>query len=245
MTDSSSKSEPRLQARIAGLLYLFVIVASSYAYYTISMVVVRGDAGATAANILANEFVFRAGFTANLLACIAYVGVTALLYGLLAPVSRPLSFTAAFFGLAGCAVSGAAMLNQLAPLQLLGGLDEFGAIDEPQRQALARLFLRLGGLGNSVSLVFFGVYCLLVGALVAGSRFLPRLIGLLMMLAGIAHLANSLATFLFPSIASNLSPYILAPVLLGEGSLCLWLVLFGVNLKKWREQAGVASSSSA
>lgn len=242
MTDSASKPDPRLQARIAGLLYLIVIVASSYAYYTISTLVVRGDASATAANIMAHDFVFRAGFAANLLACAAYVGVTALLYALLEPVNRSLSFAAAFFGLAGCAISGAAMLNQLAPLQLLGGLEELRAIDEPHRQVLARLFLRMGGLGNSISLVFFGFYCLLVGALVAGSRFLPRVIGILMMLAGIAHLSSSLSTFLFPPLASNLSPYILAPVLVGEGSLCLWLVLVGVNAERWREQARSASS---
>lgn len=245
MTDNSSKSEPQLQARIAGLLYLFVMVASSYAYYTISTVVVRGDAGATAANIIANEFVFRAGFTANLVACIAYVGVTALLYGLLAPVNRSLSLLAAFVGLAGCAVSGAAMLNQLAPLQFLGGLDELGAFDEPHRQALARFFLRMGGLGNTVSLAFFGFYCLLIGSLIAASTFIPRLVGVLMMLAGIAHLTNSITTFLFPQFASNLLPLIMAPVLLGEGAFCLWLMVFGVNVKKWREQAGAASSSSA
>jgi len=82
-------------------------------------------------------------------------------------------------------------------------------------------------------LVFFGVYCLLIGYLILRSTFLPRILGALMMFAGLGWL-----TFLSPPLASQLSPYNLLPGLLGEGSLTLWLLMVGLKVPRWREQAG-------
>lgn len=84
-------------------------------------------------------------------------------------------------------------------------------------------------------LVFFGFYCLLIGYLIFRSTFLPRVLGALMAFAGLGWL-----TFLSPPLANHLSPYILAPGLLGEGSLMLWLLVIGVNAQRWKEQAGAA-----
>jgi hypothetical protein len=84
------------------------------------------------------------------------------------------------------------------------------------------------------SLVFFGVYCLLIGYLIFRSTFLPRILGVLMAFAGLGWL-----TFLSPPLANHLSPYIFAPGILGEGSLMLWLLLIGVNEQQWKEQASV------
>ena len=84
-------------------------------------------------------------------------------------------------------------------------------------------------------LVFFGLHCLLVGYLIFGSTFLPRILGVLMMLAGVGWL-----TFLSPALAGSLSPYNLAPGMIGEGLLILWLLVMGVNVQRWKEQAGAA-----
>jgi hypothetical protein len=87
-------------------------------------------------------------------------------------------------------------------------------------------------------LVFFGFYCLLIGYLIFRSTFLPRILGALMAFAGLGWL-----TFLSPSLANHLSPYIFAPGMLGEGALTLWLLVKGVNAQRWQEQASVQETS--
>jgi len=84
-------------------------------------------------------------------------------------------------------------------------------------------------------LVFFGLQCLLVGYLILKSTFLPRMLGALMVLAGLGWL-----TFLWPALANSLAPYNLVPGMLGEGALIVWFLVKGVNVQRWNEQAGVA-----
>jgi hypothetical protein len=93
-----------------------------------------------------------------------------------------------------------------------------------QLQALALVFLKLSGRTNDIGLVFFGFYCLLIGYLIFRSTFLPRALGVLMAFGGLGWL-----TFLVPPVSSALSPYSLAPGILGEGALTLWLLAFGVK----------------
>ena len=220
---------------------MIVVVTSVFALYIGSTMVVRGDAAATAANILASESLFRLGFVANLIAAAAYVGVVAMLYELFKPVSSTLSFVAAFFGLVGCAVSAMSMADYLAPLLLLGNASYLTAFEAEQVQALARI-LRLEGLGGSISLVFFGFYCVLIGCLVLGSKFLPRILGMVMIIAGLGWLTFNLAGFLAPSLGDTLSTYLLPVSGLGETLFTLWLLVMGVNEVKWREQASAASA---
>jgi hypothetical protein len=105
-----------------------------------------------------------------------------------------------------------------------------------QLQALAFLSCKLGGSAYNIGLVFFGFYCLLIGYLIFGSAFLPRILGALMGFAGLSWL-----TFPAPPLAKYLSPYISTPGVLGEGSLTLWLLVMGVNVQRWKEQASVAA----
>jgi Domain of unknown function (DUF4386) len=226
---------PRLTGRIAGLLYLIVVAASVYALTATSSLIVGDDAAATAANIQASEQVFRLAFVANLVAGVAYVGVVAMLYELFKPVNATLSLVAAFLGLGGCAISGATMLNQLAALAFLGDVSYLAAFNPEQLEALARVSLRLGGLGNSISLVFFGFYCLSLGFLVFGARFMPRVLGAFLVVAGIGWLVGNLSSFLAPSLGWD--SYLLPVSGLGEFAFTLWLLLMGVNEAKWREQA--------
>lgn len=240
MTAHTARTSPRLKARIAGFLYLIVIAVSTGALLTNSALIVSGDAAATASNILASEFRFRLSFAAILISNVAYVGVTAMLYGLLKPAGRDLSFLAAFFGLMGCAVGAATSLHLLAPLTLLKGAPVLSSFSPEQLEALALTSLRLSGIGNNISLMFFGFYCLTLGFLVVGSTFLPRIIGAALAVSGLAWLTSSFASFLAPSLAKDLSTYLMAAAALGEITLTLWLLVVGVNVTKWKAQAAVS-----
>lgn len=231
-------NSPQTWARVAGLFYMFVIGASVFALVSTQNVIVRNDAAATAANILASEQLFRFSFVANLLACAAYVAVVAILYQLMKPAGRTLSIIAGFMGLAGCAVSGATMLNQLTVLAFLGDANYLAAFSSEQLQALARVSLRAGGLGNTIALVFFGFYCVLLSSLVFRATFLPRWLGVLPMIAGLGWLTGSLSSLVAPSLGIS---GVLIPVSgLGEGLFTLWLLVMGVNTEKWRAQAAAA-----
>lgn len=142
----------------------------------------------------------------NLVASACYVVVTLLFYVLFKPVDASFSLIAAVFSFVGC---------------VLGALDTFHLVPPP--------------LSSINTLVFFGVYCLLIGYLILRSTFLPRILGVLMALGGLGWL-----TFVSSTLASALSPYNLAPGIFGEGALTVWLLAKGVNAQRWQEQASAA-----
>lgn len=227
------------KARIAGLAYLVIFIAAPFAEFVVrDGAIVRGDAAATAANILASEWLWRLGFAAELVnaACDAIVAV--LLYQLLKPAGRTVSLLAATFRLVLVAIAAVKTLLHLAPLHLLSDSGYMSAFTPEQAQGLSYLALRLHGDAYDVSLFFFGVHCLLIGWLIARARFLPRIIGWLLAIAGLCYLVNTLAGALAPDFARVLFPWILVPALPAEGGLTLWLLIMGVNAQKWREQAG-------
>ena len=229
-------TSPQTWARVAGLLYMINIAASVFALVTMRGLVVANDAAQTAANIAAAEPMFRLAFVAIILAGVAYIAVAAILYALMKPAGPTLSAIAAFMGLAGCAIGASTGLNQIGALMYVGDAAYLAAFSQEQLQTLARLSLRAAGIGNTIGLVFFGFYCLLLAALVFRARFLPRWLGVLLALAGVGWLIGSFTTFLAPSlgIASTLIPV----SGLGEALFTLWLLVMGVNAAQWREQAG-------
>jgi hypothetical protein len=230
-------ASPRLKARIAGLFYLGSIVAGLSGLSLRSAMLVKGDAAATAANILAAEPLYRASIGADLLSFACYVGVTAVLYGLLKPVSPTLSRLAAFFSLAGCAICAAATLELIAPLLLLKGAPYLAAFRTDQLQALALWSLKMHGQGYNIGLANFGFYCALLGYLVFRSGFLPRFVGVLLAVGGICWLTDSLATIVAPPLATALSSFTGIGAFVGEASLCLWLLAFGLDAPKWDSRA--------
>jgi hypothetical protein len=222
-------------ARITGIVYLLYFLTAVFAEFLVRGLVVSGDAVATANNILAHQLLYRLGLATALVATACYVAVTALLYDLFRPVNRSLSLLAAFFSLLGCAIQAFGSLLQLAPLVVLGGGQYLSVFKAEQLRALALMFLDLNAQAAGTSLVFFGFYCLLIGYLILRSSFLPRILGVPMAMAGFGWL-----TFLLPPLAEYLSPYILVLGFLAELSLCLWLLVIGVNVSRWKQQAGAA-----
>jgi len=237
ITERAAQVSPRLRARFAGLFYLICGMAYSYADGSIrGKLVVEGDAEATAHNILAHQSLYRLGFAADLVSALCYITVTLLLYDLLKPVSRSLSLLAALFSFAGCIIQALSSLFHLSPLVLLGGDHYLSAFNVEQLQALALLSLKLRAETANLYMVFFGWYCLLIGYLIFRSKFLPRILGVFMAIAGLSY-----QIFLSPPLAHDLFANVVKPAgALGELSLILWLLVMGVNASRWKEQAGAA-----
>lgn len=236
-TQRKAGSSPRLKARVAGLLWLVVIVTGLAAFMLRSPLIVRGDAAATATNILANESLFRLAFVSDLIAGICYVGVSVLLYRLLQLVSGSVSLLSAFFGLAGVIMGSATSLAGLVTFSILRDAQYASAFSANQLQSLASMFLKLDANGFAAAMVFFGLQVMLVGILIVRSTFLPRVLGILLAVGGLSYVVSSLATFLAPALGARLTPFIVPLALLGEGSLTVWLLVKGVNEQRWREQA--------
>ena len=232
MKERIAEASPRPRARITGVVYLLYFLTAVFGEFLLRGLVADGDAAATATNILAHQSLFRLGLATGLIATACYIAVTALFYGLFKPVSSSLSLLGAFFSLVGCAILAFGSLFQLAPLVLLGGSPYLNVFKVEQLRALALMFLELNTQAGNICVVFFGVYCLLIGYLIFRSAFLPRILGGLMALAGLGWL-----TFLSPPLASHLSPYNLVLGFLAELLLCLWLLVMGVNVQRWKEQA--------
>ena len=232
MMERTAEVSPRPSARITGAVYLLYFLTAVLGGFFTRGIVVDGDAAATANNLLAHQALFRLGLATGLIATACYIAVTALFYDLFKPVSRGLSLLAAFFSLVGCAILAFASLFQLAPLVVLGGGQYLSVFKVEQLRAVAFLFLELYGEGVNICFVFFGFYCLLIGYLIFRSTFLPRILGLLMAFAGLGWL-----TFLSPPLANHLSPYILVLGFVAELALMLWLLVMGVDVQRWKEQA--------
>ena len=236
LTDRLGKASPRLKARITGVFYLFTILTGIFAQGFVSgRLVVDGDAAATATNILTHRTLFQWGFAVYLIEMACQVAMTALFYDLLKPAGRSLSLLAAFIGLTGCVIKTLSRLFFIAPLLVLGGAHYLSVFSAAQLQALALLFLNVNDQGAAIALVFFGFYALLTGYLIVRSTFLPRILGVWSVFAGLGWLS-----FLYPPLGYRLFPYIAVVGLLGAGAIILWLLVFGVNEQRWKEQASAA-----
>ena len=231
----SPEFSPRLKARIAGLLYLATIIAGMTSMLGRSAMIVRDDAAATVAHIIAAEPLYRLSIAAEFLGGALYIGVAVILYGLLKPVNRTVSLAAAAFSVAGCAVGAAALTFLLAPTVLIDNPSAFVGFAPGELQAMAMLALRLHGQAYTVSMLFFGVYCAMLGHLTLRSTFLPNFLGVLLVLAGLGWLTDSFAEILSPAFDHQLDPWIEAPGFIGETSFCLWLLAVGVDAPRWLE----------
>jgi hypothetical protein len=239
MPNGIAETSPSAKARMAGVFYLVTIVAGIFAQGFISeRLVASGDAAMTATNILAHQPLFRLGFTVYLIEMASQIVMTALFYELLKPVSKSVSLLSAVFSYVGCGIKTLSRLFYFAPLLVLGGAHYLSVFNADQLQALALLFLKVNDQAAAIALVFFGFSTVLKGWLVIKSTFLPRALGVLTLIAGFGWLA-----FLSPSLGYRLFPYIVAVALLGSLATILWLLIFGVNEQRWREQANLAAAS--
>ena len=234
-----AEPSPQVMARMAGLFYLFTILGGVFAQSFVSdKLVAFGDASATATNILSHERLFQWGFAVYLIEMTCQITSTALIYLLLKPVSRTISLLAAFISLAGCTIKALSRLFYIAPLFVLGGGHQLAAFQPDQLQALALVLLKVNDLGAGIALAFFGFNALLKGYLILKSTFLPRFLGVLTILTGLG-----LLTFLSPTLGHRMFSYIVPIGLVGTVAMILWLLVFGVNEQRWRDQAAASAAS--
>jgi len=239
MTDVIAEMSPRAKARLTGVFYLLTVIAGVFAQGFISeRLVASDDAALTATNILTHEMLFRLGFTVYLIEMASQITMTALFYELLKPVSRSVSLLSAVFSYIGCGIKTLSRVFYFAPLLVLGGGPYLSVFNPDQLYALSLLFLKVNDQAAAIALVFFGFATLLRGYLIIRSTFLPRALGVLSVLGGIGWLA-----FLSPSLGYRLFPYIVAVGLLGALATIVWLLVFGVNEQRWKEQAAAAAVS--
>jgi hypothetical protein len=232
---------PRLLARIAGVFYLIITACALFAYlYVRGQVIVPGDMARTAANILAHEQLYRTGFSAAVIVVICNPPMGLILYELLKVVNPRLALLALVFIIISTTIEAVNLFNYITPLLTLSLPEYRGAFDPDEVQALARGPIRLFAYAFSVSLTFFGVFCALNGYLILRSKFLPAVLGLLMIVAGVTYWINSFQLFLALPI-----PYIQWVTLIAELSLALWLLIIGVNEAKWRARAQAVQDGSS
>jgi Domain of unknown function (DUF4386) len=226
---------PQLYARVGGVLYLIIIVIGLFGEaFVRDRLIVAGDAAATAANIISRESLWRFHIADELFLLMCAVALLLIFFVLLRPVSRNLILLAVFFNLVAIIIEAATTMRLLEALFPLGNAGYLKAFTPEQLYALASLSLKSHGYGFGVSLLFFGCFCVIVGYLIFRSGYLPKTIGILMQVAGVCYLTNSFALILSPAVANRLFPAILVPAFIGEVSLCLWLLVKGMNVERWK-----------
>jgi hypothetical protein len=232
-----AEASPRSLARMAGVFQLLEGLTATFGQVIVlGKLVAFGDAAVTSANILGHERLFWLGFASSLIGVVCHLAWALLLYELLKPVNRVLSLFAAFVILVGCAIQALTGVLYVAPMLILNARSSLNALGAEQLQALAYAFVRLNGYAFNTYLVFFGLWCVLIGVLIFKSTFLPRVLGVLLAIAGLAWMM-----YLVPPLAISLfMPYIAGASALGELPLLLWLLVAGVNHERWKEQATAA-----
>ena len=232
--NKTAETSPQIYARIGGILYLIIIVAGIFTeLFVRDKLIVSGDAIATTNNIMASQLLWRFGIACDLIMHVCDIPLMLIFYLLLKPVNKNLALLTVLFNLVQTAVMVAYKLNLFQTLFLLGSADYLKAFEPHQLSALAYISIRADGYGFGIGLIFFGFECLVLGYLIFKSEYLPKTIGVMMQIAGLCYLINSFALILAPSFANKITPTILIPSLIGELSLCLWLLVKGVNITTW------------
>ncbi len=217
--------------RLAGLLYVLASIPGFFALaYVPGKLIVHGNATATANNIAASENLFRLGIAADLVGQALFVFVALALYDLLKGVNQRWAALMVIFILLAIPIAFLNEVNAIAALTLVRGGDFLSLFDKPQRDALAMLFLKLHGGGFEVAEVFWGLWLLPMGLLVYRSRFIPRMLGILLVLACFAYVADSFTSLLLPSYETIVSRWV-SPLFLAEAVFMLWLLIVGARPK--------------
>ena len=225
---------PRAGARVAGILWVITIATGVFAeFFVRAKLIVPADPAATARNILENEAMYRLGYAAEFFGTAAYLALTAILYRLFAPVNRTVSLIAAFFSIVGCTIGVLNLVNNAAPL-LFSAAGSLPGFDAAQTQALAFAGLVQRREALNLALTCFGVQCLLIGILTLRTTFLPRLLGLLLVIGGAGYLVSGFAHILVPPAAARMGTFGYLPGIAAEAATALWLLLVGVNGAKWK-----------
>ena len=230
----------RNPGRFAGLLYVLMSIPGFFALiYVPSKLIVHGNATATATNIAAHETLFRLGIAAELICQTGFIFVALALYDLLKGVNQRHASLMLRLIVVSIPIALLNELNAIAALVLVRGADFLSIFEKPQRDALAMLFLNLHGYGFDVTAIFWGLWLFPLGMLVYRSGFLPRILGVLVILNGFTYPVSSFTSLLLPQYEHIVSRWMM-PLTFGELLFMFWLLIMGAKPKA---SAGTASSA--
>ena len=233
MTNRTADTSPLIVARVAGALYLLLAVFGAFGILYIPSLIAPGDAAKTVENILASESLFRLSFVSDLFSQTVFILLVLVLYKLLKIVSKNAAVLMVIFALAGIPIAMLNTLNQIAALQLLSGADYLAVFATDQLHALVLFFLDLSEHGITIASIFWGLWLLPFGYLVYKSGFLPRILGVLLIIGGFGYLIDVFTIFLLPDFDATISQF----TGIGEILIGLWLLIKGVNVEQWEKRA--------
>ena len=226
------------KARFAGLLYLLTAIPNVfYLIYLPSVLIVPGDATATAGRIMASESLFRMGIVSELAGATIFIFVVLALQDLLKGVNKKYASLMVTFFVISVPISCVNVLNQIAVLRLLRGDSFLSVFDQRQLDALVMVFLNLHGYGTIVAQIFWGLWLFPFGVLVFKSGVLPRILGVLLIIGCFGYIAASVTVLLFPASGHMVHELLIAPGGVAELSILLWLLIKGIQA---RPQAAAA-----
>lgn len=227
-------------ARVTAVLILLLVVIAPFSMiYLPSTLIVPGDAATTANQITASTGLFRLGMMGDAIVFLIEIGLCALLYVLLKPVNKTLALVAAFARLAMTILQGINLLNHFFVLLLLSGAGYLSAFAPEQLQALVLLFLNAHEAVVLIWGVAFGLHLLLLGYLVYQSGYLPKVVGILLIIAAFCYFIQSFGNLLFPQSKELFTSIGLLSTL--EIALPLWLLIKGVNVEQWKKRTIAAA----
>ncbi len=226
------------KGRFAGLLYLLTAIPNVfYLIYLPSVLIVPGDATATAGRIMASESLFRMGIVSELAGATIFIFVVLALQDLLKGVNKKYASLMVTFFVISVPISCVNVLNQIAVLRLLRGDSFLSVFDQRQLDALVMVFLNLHGYGTIVAQIFWGLWLFPFGVLVFKSGVLPRILGVLLIIGCFGYIAASVTVLLFPASGHMVHELLIAPGGVAELSILLWLLIKGIQA---RPQAAAA-----
>ena len=218
-------------ARIAGWIYLSMVVSGPFSLmYVPGKLIVKGNATATAGNVLAHETMFRLAIAGNAVSAVIFVCLAIALYRLFREVDKTQCLLLMGLVLVSAAVGFMNELNNLAALILFRGGDFLAVFSKDQLDALGMLFVRLHGQGNVINEIFWGLWLLPFGVLVYRSRFLPRILGVWLIVNGAAWVILSFTGLFWPENYSTVFK-MFQPIFFGEMAIMLWLLIKGANVR--------------
>jgi len=233
MINSIEDMSLRKVTLVAGVGYLIIFITGIFSnFFVLENLIVQGDAAATVHNILFNDLFFRMGILSFIIMVVFDVVLAWALYMLLNPVNRNLSLLAAWLRLINCTIFGIALYNLFNVLQTLNGDEYLNVFSTGQLYAQVMLFLNTFNSTWIIGLVFFGFHLFLLGYLVFKSGYLPRILGILLIVAAIGYLIDSFANFLLSNYIDYKNIFalvVVVPGIIGELSFTFWLLFKGVK----------------
>jgi len=219
--------------RIAGFCYLVVIATGLFSEVFVRQALrVPNDALATAHNIQTNELLFRWGFVADLINFVVGIPTIVIIYHFFKKSNKIILQIALALVIIQTAIIAVNLLNQMTPLLLLGNDTYLHTFQTNQLATLSLLSLNIQSQGYAIGLVFFGFYCILIGYVIFKTNAIPKIIGVAYAIAGLGYLINSFTIFLSKGFENPMFIYLAIPIFIGELSLCLWLLIKGVDTTK-------------